>query len=291
MDYNINFPNLHIYLDNVGKNIMIGDFAIAYYGICIAVGMIGAILLATHLSKKTGLNSDVIYDVAIWGILAAIVGARLYFVAFQWDYYSQDLTRIFNLREGGLAIYGGIIGAVLSVFIYTRVKKQNFAAIADVAAPAIALGQCVGRWGNFFNREAFGDYTDNLFAMQLPVSAVRMGEITSDLRDNIVTIDGINYIQVHPTFLYESMWNLCVMILLILYIKHRKFEGEVFLLYLAAYGLGRVWIEGLRTDQLLIPNTDIPVSQVLAAVMIVFATGWIVVKRILLKKEKSKQEA
>lgn len=291
MDYNINFPNLHIYLDNVGKNIMIGDFAIAYYGICIAVGMMGAILLATHLSKKTGLNSDVIYDVAIWGILAAIVGARLYFVAFQWDYYSQDLTRIFNLREGGLAIYGGIIGAVLSVFIYTRVKKQNFAAIADVAAPAIALGQCVGRWGNFFNREAFGDYTDNLFAMQLPVSAVRMGEITSDLRDNIVTIDGINYIQVHPTFLYESMWNLCVMILLILYIKHRKFEGEVFLLYLAAYGLGRVWIEGLRTDQLLIPNTDIPVSQVLAAVMIVFATGWIVVKRILLKKEKSKQEA
>lgn len=291
MDYNINFPNLHIYLDNVGKNIMIGDFAIAYYGICIAVGMMGAILLATHLSKKTGLNSDVIYDVAIWGILAAIVGARLYFVAFQWDYYSQDLTRIFNLREGGLAIYGGIIGAVLSVFIYTRVKKQNFAAIADVAAPAIALGQCVGRWGNFFNREAFGDYTDNLFAMQLPVSAVRMGEITSDLRDNIVTIDGINYIQVHPTFLYESIWNLCVMILLILYIKHRKFEGEVFLLYLAAYGLGRVWIEGLRTDQLLIPNTDIPVSQVLAAVMIVFATGWIVVKRILLKKEKSKQEA
>ena len=291
MDYNINFPNLHIYLDNVGKSIMIGDFAIAYYGICIAVGMMGAILLAVHLSKKTGQNSDVIYDVAIWGILAAIVGARLYFVAFQWDYYSQDLTRILNLREGGLAIYGGILGAVLAVFIYTRIKKLKLGPIADVAAPAIALGQCVGRWGNFFNREAFGDYTDNLFAMQIPVSAVRAGEITADLRANMETIDGITYIQVHPTFLYESMWNFCVMILLVLYIKHRKFEGEVFLLYLAAYGLGRVWIEALRTDQLLIPNTDIPVSQVLAAVMIVGATAWIVAKRIMLKKDKLKEMA
>jgi len=291
VDYSINFPNLHIYLDNIGKNIMIGDFAIAYYGICIAVGMMGAILLATHLSKKTGLNSDVVYDVAIWGILAAIVGARLYFVAFQWDYYSQDLTRIFNLREGGLAIYGGILGAVLAVFIYTRVKKLKLGPIADVAAPAIALGQCVGRWGNFFNREAFGCYTDNLFAMQIPVSAVRAGEITADLRANIVTVDGINYIQVHPTFLYESMWNLCVMILLVLYIKHRKFDGEVFLLYLSAYGLGRVWIEGLRTDQLLIPNTDIPVSQVLAAFMIVFGITWIVIKRISIKKEKVYEEA
>lgn len=289
MDYNINFPNLHIYLDNVGKNIMIGDFAIAYYGICIGIGMLGGIMLAEYLAKKTGQDSDRIYSVAIVGIISAIIGARLYFVAFQWDYYSQDLWKILNLREGGLAIYGGIIGAVLAVFVYTRIKHINFAEIADVAAPAIALGQCVGRWGNFFNREAFGDYTDNLFAMQIPVSAVRMGEITTDLRAHMETIDGVTYIQVHPTFLYESMWNLCVMILLILFIKHRKFVGEVFLLYLAAYGLGRVWIEGLRTDQLLIPNTDIPVSQVLAGVMIVGASTFIIVKRIALQKNKTKE--
>ena len=263
---------------------MIGDFAIAYSGICIGIGMLGAIMLAEYLAKKTGQDSDRIYSIAMVGIISAIVGARLYFVAFQWDYYSQDLSKIFNLREGGLAIYGGILGAVLAVFIYTRIKRWKLGPIADVAAPAIALGQCVGRWGNFFNREAFGDYSDGLFAMQIPVSAVRAGEITAALREHMVELDGITYIQVHPTFLYESMWNLCVMILLILYIKHRKFEGEVFLMYLAAYGLGRVWIEGLRTDQLLIPNTDIPVSQVLAAVMIVGATIWIVVKRILLKK-------
>ena len=284
MDYSINFPNLHIHLDNVGKSIMIGDFAIAYYGLCIGIGMLGAIMLAEHLAKKTGQDSDRIYSIAMVGILAAIVGARLYFVAFQWDYYKQDLARIFNLREGGLAIYGGILGAVLAVFIYTRIKKWKLGPIADVAAPAIALGQCVGRWGNFFNREAFGGYTNNLFAMQIPVSAVRSGDITPELYQNAVVVDGITYIQVHPTFLYESLWNLGVMLLLILYIKHRKFDGEVFLLYLAAYGLGRVWIEGLRTDQLLIPNTTIPVSQLLAAIMIVGATAWIVIKRILNKK-------
>ena len=287
MDFNINFPNLHIHLENVGKNIMIGDFAIAYYGICIGIGMLGAIMLAEHLAKKTDQDSDRIYSIAMVGILAAIVGARLYFVAFQWDYYKNDLSKIFNLREGGLAIYGGILGAVLAVFIYTRIKKWKLGPIADVAAPAMALGQCVGRWGNFFNREAFGGYTDNLLAMQIPLSAVRTGDITPELYQNTVVVDGITYIQVHPTFLYESLWNLCVMIFLILYIKHRKFEGEVFFVYLAAYGLGRVWIEGLRTDQLLIPGTDIPVSQVLAAVMIVGATAWIVIKRVLIKKKET----
>lgn len=284
MDYNINFPNLHIYLEDVGKNIMIGDFAIAYYGIVIAIGMMGAISLAIHLAKKTGQDSDKFYDLAIIAIVSAIIGARLYFVAFQWEYYSQDLTRIFNLREGGLAIYGGILAAIITVCSYAKVKKMKIGPIADVAGPAVALGQCVGRWGNFFNREAFGGYTDGLFAMQLPVSAVRSGEITQELRENIVFIDGISYIQVHPTFLYESLWNLGVLIFLLCYIKHRKFDGEVFLLYLATYGAGRFWIESLRTDQLLIPNTDIPVSQVLAAVMVVVAITWIVIKRITMKK-------
>ncbi|MBQ8626939.1 MAG: prolipoprotein diacylglyceryl transferase [Agathobacter sp.] len=290
MDYNINFPNLHIYLDNVGKNIMIGDFTIAYYGMIIAVGMMGAIMLAIHLAKKTGQDSDKYYDLAIIAIISAIIGARLYFVAFQWDYYSQDLTRIFNIREGGLAIYGGILAAIIAVCSYAKFKKMEIGPIADVAGPAVAFGQCVGRWGNFFNREAFGGYTDNLFAMQLPVSAVRSGEITQELRENIVFVDGISYIQVHPTFLYESLWNLGVLIFLLCYMKHRKFNGEVFLLYLASYGAGRFWIESLRTDQLLIPNTDTPVSQVLAAVMVVVAVVWIVVKRKTIKKEKSQEE-
>lgn len=285
MDYNINFPNLHIFFEHVGKFIMVGDFKIAYYGMVIAAGMLGAIMLAIHLAKKMGQDSDKYYDIAIVAIVSAIIGARLYYVAFQWDYYKDDLTKIFNIREGGLGIYGGIILATICVCAYAKLKNMKIGPIADAIGPAVALGQCVGRWGNFFNREAFGGYTDNLFAMQLPVSAVRSGEITAELRENIVVLDGISYIQVHPTFLYESLWNLCVVIFLVCYIKHRKFDGEVFLLYLFTYGAGRFWIESLRTDQLLIPGIGVPISQVVAVVMMTVAVVWIVWKRMNMKKQ------
>ena len=222
---------------------MLGDFAIAYYGIIIACGMMAGVLLAATIAKRSGQDPDVYYDVAIYAIIFALVGARLYYVAFKWEYYSQDLSRILNVREGGLAIYGGVIAAVLTVYIYCRIKKLSFGLIADTAAPALILGQCIGRWGNFFNREAFGGYCDNIFAMQLPVSAVRSSDITQELYEHIMMVDGIAYIQVHPTFLYESLWNFGVMVCLLLYWKHRKFNGEVFLLYMLGYGLGRFWIE------------------------------------------------
>ena len=279
MHTNINFPNLHIYLENVGKNIMIGDFAIAYYGIVIGLGMIAGVLLATSLAKRSGQNPDDYYDIAIYAIIFAVIGARLYYVAFQWEYYSQDLSRILNIREGGLAIYGGVIGAIITVYVFTKVKNLDFGLVTDTAGPGLILGQCIGRWGNFFNREAFGDYCDNIFAMQLPVSAVRSSEITTRLRENIMVLDGVSYIQVHPTFLYESLWNLGVLILLLLYWKHRKFNGEVFLLYLFGYGIGRFWIESLRTDQLLLPVIGYPVSQVLAACMALGSFIYIIKRR------------
>lgn len=288
MDTNINFPNLHIFLEDVGKSIMIGDFAIAYYGIIIACGMMGGVLLAAAIAKKSGQDPDTYYDLAIYAILFALVGARLYYVAFKWEYYSQDLMRIFQVREGGLAIYGGVIAAVITVYIYTRIKKLSFGLIADTAGPGLVLGQCIGRWGNFFNREAFGGYCDNLFAMQLPVSAVRSSDITQELRENIMVIDGISYIQVHPTFLYESLWNLTLLICLLIYWKHRKFDGEVFLLYILGYGIGRFWIESLRTDQLLLPGIGYPVSMVVAAAMVIGSAIGIFILR---KKKKEKTKA
>jgi len=284
LDYNINFPNLNIYLDHVGKNIMIGDFSIAYYGIIIALGMMGGVLLAATLAKHSGQNPDDYYDMALFAILFAILGARIYYVIFNWEYYSQDLAQIFNIREGGLAIYGGVLAAIATVYICTRKKKLDFGLVADTAGPALVLGQCVGRWGNFCNREAFGGYTDNLLAMQLPVSAVRRSEITTELWEHTEVLDGITYIQVHPTFLYESLWNLCLLVILLIYWKYRKFNGEVFLLYLFGYGVGRFWIESLRTDQLLLPVIDVPVSMVVAAVMVVGALTWIIIKRIQIKK-------
>lgn len=271
MDTNINFPNLHIFLEDVGKNIMIGDFAIAYYGIIIACGMMGGVLLAAAIAKRSGQDPDTYYDLAIYAILFSLVGARLYYVAFKWEYYSQDLTRILNVREGGLAIYGGVIAAIITVYVYTKVKHLSFSLLLDTAGPGLVLGQCIGRWGNFFNREAFGGYCNNIFAMQLPVSAVRSGDITQELRENIMVVDGISYIQVHPTFLYESMWNFVLLVLLLVYWKHRKFDGEVFLLYVLGYGVGRFWIESLRTDQLLLPVLNLPVSMVVAALMVIGA--------------------
>ena len=189
--------------------------------------------------------------------------------------YKGDLLSVFNLRQGGLAIYGGVIAAIITTFVYAKIKKMSAALIFDTAGLGLVAGQAIGRWGNFFNREAFGEYTDSLFAMRLPVSAVRSSDITDLMREHIEVIDDIPFIQVHPTFLYESMWCAGVFILLLLYRRHKRFDGEVFLFYLLGYGLGRLWIEGLRTDQLLIPGTQIAVSQVLAGILAIVSAGMI----------------
>lgn len=279
MDMEINFPNLGIYLDHVGKNISIFGFSIAYYGIVIVTGMMIAIWIAQREAKRTGQNPEQYLDLAMIGIAAGILGARIYYVIFAWDYYKDDLLSIFNIRQGGLAIYGGIIGACIAVVIYSRKKKQNFSLLMDTASMSIVFGQIMGRWGNFFNREAFGDYTNNLFAMQLPVSAVRANEITQKMWDHVVTVNGVEYIQVHPTFLYESLWNVGVLLFLFWFRKRKKFNGEVFLMYLIGYGLGRIWIEGLRTDQLLLPVVGLPVSQFLSGCLVVGCTILVVWKR------------
>ena len=279
MDMEINFPNLGIYLDHVGKNISIFGFSIAYYGIVIVTGMMIAIWIAQREAKRTGQNPEQYLDLAMIGIAAGILGARIYYVIFAWDYYKDDLLSIFNIRQGGLAIYGGIICACIAVVIYSRKKKQNFGLLMDTASMSIVFGQIMGRWGNFFNREAFGDYTNNLFAMQLPVSAVRANEITQKMWDHVVTVNGVEYIQVHPTFLYESLWNVGVLLFLFWLKKKKKFNGEVFLMYLIGYGLGRIWIEGLRTDQLLLPVVGLPVSQLLSGCLVVGCTILVVWKR------------
>jgi len=279
MDMEINFPNLGIYLDHVGKSISIFGFSIAYYGIVIVTGMMIAIWIAQREAKRTGQNPEQYLDLAMIGIAAGILGARIYYVIFAWDYYKDDLLNIFNIRQGGLAIYGGIIGACIAVVIYSRKKKQNFGLLMDTASMSIVFGQIMGRWGNFFNREAFGDYTNNLFAMQLPVSAVRANEITQKMWDHVVTVNGVEYIQVHPTFLYESLWNVGVLLFLFWFRKRKKFNGEVFLMYLIGYGLGRIWIEGLRTDQLLLPVVGLPVSQLLSGCLVVGCTILVVWKR------------
>ncbi|MCR5033156.1 MAG: prolipoprotein diacylglyceryl transferase [Lachnospiraceae bacterium] len=278
----IAFPHLGIYLENVGKNISVFGFTIAYYGIIIALGILAGIFLATRLAKEDHVNPDTIWDFAIYGVIFSIIGARIYYVAFAWDYYKDNLLQIFNMRQGGGAIYGSIIAAFLTLLIYSKIKKVNYLQICDICVPGLALGQAIGRWGNFFNREVFGSYTDNLFAMRLPIEAVRARDINDALAATI--LDGTNYIQVHPTFLYESVWNLALVVIMCLYITHKKFHGEVALIYLVGYGLGRAWIEAIRTDQLYIRGTTIPVSLALSLVIVAAGVAVWIVKLVKIRK-------
>lgn len=284
----IDFPNLGIYLKNVPKSFSVFGFEIALYGVIIGIGVLLGILIAAQVAKKTGQDPDLYWDFALYAVIFSIIGARIYYVVFAWDQYKNNLLNVFNIRQGGLAIYGGVIAAFTTLFIYAKLKKQNAFRMADTGVVGLILGQAIGRWGNFTNREVFGEYTDNLLAMRLPIAAVRSSDISESIASHIT--EGVNYIQVHPTFLYESLWNLMIFILLLLYWKHKRFEGEIALLYLGGYGLGRAWIEGIRTDQLFIPHTTVPVSQVLAIVLFIGAVISDVVIRIRLKKKEQNLE-
>lgn len=288
--WDISFPNLGIYLEDVPKRFELFGIEIALYGVIIAIGMLLAINLVALVAKKSGQNTEMYWDLAIVSIITGVIGARLYYVIFSWDSYKDNLLNIINLRQGGLAIYGGIIGGFAAMFVFAKIKKQRPVLLADTAVPGIALGQIMGRWGNFFNREAFGEYSDGLLAMRLPIDAVRQGEITSTMWEHVG--EGINYIQVHPTFLYESLWNIGLLLLMLLLWRKKHFDGEVALLYFGGYGIGRFWIESLRTDQLQIGNTGIAVSQMLGLVLFVAAliTEIVMLMRIYGKKRLEKQE-
>ncbi|MCR5754735.1 MAG: prolipoprotein diacylglyceryl transferase [Acetatifactor sp.] len=283
----IAFPHLGILLENVPKSFEVFGFRIALYGVIIGFAILAGIMMATHDAKVTGQNPDTYWDFAIYAIIFSVIGARLYYVAFSWDLYKDNLLSIFKTREGGMAIYGGVIGAYITMFVYCKIKKLNMLQIGDTGMLGLVLGQVIGRWGNFTNREAFGEYTDGLFAMRLPIEAVRSRDITDLMREHVT--EGVNYIQVHPTFLYESVWNLCLLMIMLAYRKHKKFQGEICLIYLGGYGLGRFLIEGLRTDQLLIPGTGVAVSQMLSLGLVVFAVLIDVIVRIRVKNGKTEQ--
>lgn len=273
------FPHLGIYIKNLVNHIDVFGFSIAFYGIIIGLGMLAGINIACSDAKRRGQNPDLYLDFAMYAIVLSIIGARIYYVVFEWDMYKDDLLQIFNLRGGGLAIYGGVIAAVITLTVYCKVKKQSFFSMADTGVLGLILGQAIGRWGNFFNAEAFGGYTDSLFALRYKLDIVGAGMLNDDVLSHAMEIDEVRYIQVHPTFLYESCWNLAVLAFMLWYRKRKKFDGEVFFIYLGGYGLGRMIIESLRTDSLLLPGTDIAVSQLLAGLCFIVSTVCIIVGR------------
>lgn len=286
----IRFVHLGIAIENLRKSISVFGFEIAFYGILIGIGMLAGILIAQSDAKRRGQDPDIYLDFALYAIIFSIIGARIYYVAFEWDNYKDNLLQIFNLRAGGLAIYGGVIAAVLTLAVFARARKLSFFSMADSAVLGLVTGQIIGRWGNFVNCEAFGGYTDSLLAMQINRAQVHEYMISQELLEHLVVENGIEYIQVHPTFLYESLWNLGLLLFMLWYRKRKKFDGEMLLIYFAGYGLGRSWIEGLRTDQLVIGNTGIAVSQALSMVLVVTAASVLVYRHSKLKKHSKEEQ-
>ncbi len=302
----IRFPNLGIHLKNVKDGFTIFGVEIKFYGIIIALGFLAAYIIVSREAKRTGQNDEDYLDYMLWMIIPAILGARIYYIIFSLDEYvghgktfGESIKAMLNVRNGGLAIYGGVIAAVIVAIFFAKKRKMNFKLMADTATMGILIGQIMGRWGNFFNREAFGEYTDSLFAMAIPTdyfsssgnlnAMVSNGVITEKMAENVAMYDGQMWISVHPTFLYESLWNLALLVFIFIYRKHKKFDGELALIYLWGYGLGRAWIEGLRTDSLMIPGVNMRVSQLLAAVCVLVASVIIVKKRLSLV-DKTKKE-
>lgn len=268
----ISFVHLGITIDHLQNDISIFGFRIAFYGIIIGIGILAGLWVATNDALRRGQDPEIYLDFALYAIIFSIICARIYYVIFDWDNYKDDLLQILNLRAGGLAIYGGVIGGVLTLIVYTRAKKLSFLSLADTGCLGLITGQIIGRWGNFFNCEAFGGFTDSLFAMRIRRALVNENMISGELLSHLIVKDGVEYIQVHPTFLYESVWNLCVLVFMLWYRKRKRYDGQMLLIYLLGYGLGRVWIEGLRTDQLIFFDTGIPVSQALSFILVVIST-------------------
>ena len=254
----ISFPGLGIQGINPPRTLPFTIFGkeIYLYGVIIALGFLLAILYARKRVKDFGTNFDLVTDAILFAVPIAIVCARIYYVAFRWEVYRSNPISALYIWEGGIAIYGGVIGAILGLLLFAKVKKQKLTPYLDIMALGLLIGQLIGRWGNFFNREAYGAEILNHFFLRMGLE-----EASGTVR------------YWHPTFLYESLWNLIGFILLHFLSKKRKYDGQTFLQYVAWYGLGRVWIEGLRTDSLYLGGTDIRVSQLLAGVSFILAVG------------------
>ena len=264
----ITFPGLGLSLNPSRVAFSIGEKDFYWYGIIIAVGFLLAVAYALKRCGQFGLTQDNIIDMLICAVPSAIVCARAYYCLFEWELYRDDPIRVLYIWEGGLAIYGGIIGAVTAVIIFTKVKKISTAAMLDIGGLGLLIGQSIGRWGNFINREAHGGTTDNF---------LRMG---------LTDATGAT-VYVHPTFLYESLWNALGLLILHFLSKRRRYDGQIFVMYLGWYGLGRVFIEGLRTDSLYVAGTNLRISQLVAGLCVIFAVVFLFYNRVFREHEPS----
>lgn len=269
----IRFVHLGITIEHLKSSISVFGFRIAFYGIIIGIGMLAGIWIAQSDAKRRGQDPELYLDFALYAIICSIVGARIYYVIFEWDYYKENLLQIFNLQrrrachlwrcDRGSHHDDRLYPCKKVPFLYGGYRRAGTGYGADHRA----------RWGNFFNCEAFGGYTDSLLAMRIKRSLVNDNMLNADVLSHKIVENGVEFIQVHPTFLYESCWNLCLLIFMLWFRKYKKYDGQMFWIYLFGYGTGRFWIENLRTDQLILFGTGLAVSQALSLVLILVAAG------------------
>jgi len=292
----IYFPGLGISLPNVPEGFTIFGVTIKFYGLIIALGFLIALKIAISDGKKTGIKEDDYLDYWLWMIIPCILGARLYYILFNTKEYfgegisfGESLRRMIDIRQGGLGIYGGLIAGVIVSVIFTRKRKISLPLFADNITMGVLIGQIMGRWGNFFNREVFGSYTSSFFRMAIPLDYYRnngnmsyltgSGIITDEMLQHTEMVNGVECITVVPSFLLEGLWNLAILLFILWYRKRKKFDGEQAMFYILLYGIGRFLIEGNRTDSLMIG--PLKISQVVAILCII--TGGAVLIRNYLK--------
>ena len=286
MNMSIRFPHLGIDLGYVGKTVSVFGFEITFYGILVALGLLVGLTFIVLQAGRQNQDQNVYLEALIPVALFGVISARACYVALNWNLFAQEPSRaLWDIRTGGMSLCGGLLGGVIVLAVFCKIRKLSFGRMADVICIGMIISRMIGVWGNFFSREYTGAYTDSIFAMQIP-SDVLGSRMTAQIQQNLVKAGDVSYAQVHPLFAYESLWGLILLISLLICMKRKKFQGEVFMRYLAGYGLGRAGIEFLRTDRICLPGTRISIFvPALLGVFVIFSII-ATVRRILSKKRE-----
>lgn len=288
MDMSIRFPNLKLEFSRVPVSFSVMGYEITMFGILVAAGMLLALAFVILHAKRQKENQNIYLEIMIPALLGGIAGGRFFYVILSWDLYSGGTLREFcDIRNGGLSFLGGLLGGSLLTALYLKLRRASFMKVADTASMGLLIVQIIGVWGCFFNREFFGSYTDNPTAMQIPAETVPASLLTGGLKEHLVTVGDTAYIQAHPLFLYAGVWYLILFLVLLVYMRRKKFQGEIFLRYLAGIGLGGIVTEWLRRDSLKFPGTDFPAFLPVYVLLFLVCGISAVVRRVMAKKRSA----
>ena len=288
----IRFPNLNFQLQNVPRTFFIQGYEFTMYGALLAAGMLLGMILVIMNARRKGKSVNQYLGMTIFAIIGGFLGARAFYVGFSWQLYRDDFMKVFDIQSGGMAFFGALFGGILFGLLYCLIRHLSFMEMADTLVLGLLAGQIVGRWGDFFNRGSFGEYADHYLAMALPLSSVRAGEVTELMRENLTEVGNATWIQVNPTFLYESL--LCLVLLLFLFGNNRRkaYDGELFIRYLTGYGLIRFGVQWLRTDKMLIPGTSLDINLIIAgALFVIFFLAGLVKGSMAKKRNALKRQS